>query len=153
MHRLPFVNDWGKVTQALDAIRVQPKVVESRGRIILSGQIGISSRRRDGSTREASQENIFRPARLGVGTSVEQCLPCFELLRNVSYFYKAPPPGDEKAGEYSTQLTYEATPARHSVCADRSMRGATVRQDEHVVLGPLSPKLVPLLSLKQYDDS
>ena len=38
MHRLPFVNDWGKVTQALDAIRVQPKVVESRGRIILSGR-------------------------------------------------------------------------------------------------------------------
>jgi hypothetical protein len=38
MHRLPFVHDWGKVTQALDAIRVQPKVVESRGRIILSGR-------------------------------------------------------------------------------------------------------------------
>jgi hypothetical protein len=39
--------------------------------------IGISSRRRDGSTREASQENICRPARLGVGTSVRaMCVSC-----------------------------------------------------------------------------
>ena len=48
--------------------------------------IGISSRRRDGSTREASQENIPRPARLGVGTSVRGIL---YILSKVKYTFES----------------------------------------------------------------
>jgi hypothetical protein len=66
--------------------------------------IGISSRRRDGSTREASQENIPRPARLGVGTSVRGMWSS-RWTRN------------EKILRLARLLTHEALKFRHASSA------------------------------------